>query len=276
MKNQMGLYICLAASLFLLLVDISYAKTVSNVSGEGSCVIEGMSAEQARLTAVQRARAMAIEEAVGVQVSSSSIVKDFALAADFIKTYSKGFIVREEVKWQPIEQYWKDTSSAPIPEYRVKILADVYIPEKMIAPLGVHSKLNSTFFKDGDKAKLNITVERKAKIAIFNITANDEIVMIFPNKLEKNNIIRENDPIVFPSTDSKIDFVVRNIKGHKRDVEAVFIVAMDAGHNGDFMKIFTSLTPMSFNIFFQKLSEIADYCEDIMLTYEVVNNKHDQ
>lgn len=272
----MGLYICLAASLFLLLVDISYAKTVSNVSGEGSCVIEGMSAEQARLTAVQRARAMAIEEAVGVQVSSSSIVKDFALAADFIKTYSKGFIVREEVKWQPIEQYWKDTSSAPIPEYRVKILADVYIPEKMIAPLGVHSKLNSTFFKDGDKAKLNITVERKAKIAIFNITANDEIVMIFPNKLEKNNIIRENDPIVFPSTDSKIDFVVRNIKGHKRDVEAVFIVAMDAGHNGDFMKIFTSLTPMSFNIFFQKLSEIADYCEDIMLTYEVVNNKHDQ
>lgn len=276
MKYQLGFYACLAISFSLVLTDISYAKKVSNVSGEGSCVIEGMSAEQARLTAVQRARAMAIEQAVGVQVSSSTLVKDFALTADFIKTYSKGFITNEKIEWLPLGQYQKDISSAPIPEYRVKLVADVYVPGKKTKPLGLQAKLNSNVYKEGEKASLNIKTERKANIAIFNITANDEVVMLFPNKLERNNIMAENVSLVFPSSNSKIDFIMQNVKGHKRDTEAVMVVAMDTAHERSFMDTFSPLSAMTFSNFFKIFAEVADYCEDIILTYEVVNNKQDQ
>ncbi len=44
----------------------------------------GMSAEQSILTALQRARAAPIEEAVGVSVTSGALVTNFTLAADFI------------------------------------------------------------------------------------------------------------------------------------------------------------------------------------------------
>lgn len=247
-------------------------QTVKNISGEGACIIEGMTAEQARLVALQRARAMVIEQAAGVQVSSSTLVKDFALTADFIKTYSKGFITKESVEWLPLGQYQKDVSSAPIPEYRVKLFADVYVPEKKTKPLGLQGKLNSSVYKEGEKASLNIKTERKAKIAIFNITANDEVVMLFPNKLEKSNIITENTSLVFPSSSSKIDFVMQNIKGHNRDAEAVMLVAMDAAHERNFMDIFSPLSAMNFSAFFRKFAEVADYCEDMILTYEIVAN----
>lgn len=223
----------------------SSMQTVKNISGEGSCIIEGMTAEQARLVALQRARAMVIEQAAGVQVSSSTLVKDFALTADFIKTYSNGFITKESVEWLPLGQYPKDVSSAPIPEYRVKLFADVYIPGKKIRPLGLQAKLNSSVYKEGEKASLKIKTERKAKIAIFNITANDEIVMLFPNKLEKSNIMAENTSFVFPSASSKIDFVMQNIKEHNRDAEAVMLGAMDATHERNFMDIFSPLSAMS-------------------------------
>jgi hypothetical protein len=278
--KKFSYFFLLIATLQLVSINFAVAQdrfpdsihTVKNIAGEGACIIEGMTAEQARLVALQRARAMVIEQAAGVLVSSSTLVKDFVLTADFIKTYSKGFITKEKIEWLPLGQYQKDVSSAPIPEYRVKLFADVYVPEKKIKPLGLQAKLNSSVYKEGEKASLNIKIERKAKIAIFNITANDEVVMLFPNKLEKSNIMAEKASFVFPSSSSKIDFVMQNIKGHNRDVEAVMLVAMDAAHERNFMDIFSPLSAMKFSAFFRKFAEVADYCEDMILTYEIVAN----
>ena len=104
-------YYCLLLIIALSLVSINFVDaqdrlpdsthTVKNIAGEGACIIEGMTAEQARLVALQRARAMVIEQSAGVLVSSSTLVKDFALSADFIKTYSKGFITKEQIEWLP-------------------------------------------------------------------------------------------------------------------------------------------------------------------------------
>jgi hypothetical protein len=109
---------------FLFLTQSVCAETVKNVSAEGSCAIVSMSAEQCQLIALQRARAAAIEQAAGMSVASSTLVTNMALTADFIKTYSKGFIIGEKVQWLPLGQYQKDAKTPPIPEYRVKITAD--------------------------------------------------------------------------------------------------------------------------------------------------------
>ena len=105
---------------------------VRNIQAEGSCAVVGMTSEQCQLLALQRARAAAIEQAAGVAISSSSLVTNSALAGDFIKTYSRGYIVKEKAEWLALTQYQRDSSMAPIPEYRVRILADVYRPAKRI------------------------------------------------------------------------------------------------------------------------------------------------
>ena len=188
---------------------------------------------------------------------------------DFMRTYSKGYIINEKVEWPEIGQYRRNPASPPIPEYRVKITADVYRPERKIKPLGLTAKINANVFRNREKGHITIKAERKAKVAIFNITAEDKVVMLFPNLYEKDNVIAGNKNFVFPEKDSPVSLVFKTLEGHKRDAEAVFVIAMDESHERKFMNMFKPLKPMGFTEFFGKYSEIADYCEDDLLTYEV-------
>lgn len=44
----------------------------------------------------------------------------------------------------------------------------------------------------------SIHVGKKSKIAIFNITADDHVTMLFPCEYAKDHIVSENAPFVFP------------------------------------------------------------------------------
>ena len=246
------------------------SRIVSGVEAEGSCAVLGMSEEQSKLIALQRARAAAIEQAAGVKIQANTLVTNGRLSVDFIRTYSKGFIVREKVWWLHTGQYQKDSSAAPVPEYRVKIIADIYMPQKKIESIGLDAKINSSYFRSGEKAQIEVNVEREAKIAIFNITADDKVVMLFPNEHSGDNVISDGMPFMFPSGYSNIELVVQTLPNHKRDAEALFVAVMDMGHERDFGKIFKPLETMEFSTFFSKYSEVSEYCEDVMLTYEVV------
>lgn len=265
----------MARHIFLLIIlltaSASSAETVKNISAEGSCAIVGMSAEQCQFIALQRARAAAIEQASGVSVASSTLVTNMALTADFIKTYANGFIVNEKVQWLPLSQYQKNPSTPPIPEYRVKIIADVRVPEQKIKPIGLKAKTNSIVFKNGDKAIVHVSAGREAKIAIFNITADDKVVMVFPNEHDKDNLISKDKKLSFPDKSTKTELIMETLQGHKRDAEAFYISGMDTSYPKNFQDIFMSSEPMSFASFFKKYSEIADYAEDVILTYEVVS-----
>ena len=266
-------FVLLSLILFIAHIGTAGAESriVKNVNAEGSCAVVGMSAEQSQLMALQRARMAAIEQAVGIRVTSSTIVTNARLAMEFIRTYSKGFIVNEKVKWLPLRQYQKDNSTPPIPEYRVKITADVYKPERKIKPIGLTARINESLFRKGENARIDIKSERNTRIAIFNITADDKVVMIFPNQYEKNNIILGRRTLTFPAKNSQIELVMQTLPGHKRDTEALFVVAMDDSYDRKFSIIFKPFDPMGVSEFFRKYSEIADYCEDKLLTYEVVD-----
>ena len=245
-------------------------RVVQAVVAEGSCAVVGMSAEQCQLTALQRARAAAIEKAAGVSVSSASVVTNFRLAADFIKAYAKGHIVKETVTWLPLGQYQKDPSTPPIPEYRVKIIADVHKPEKKIKSMGLEAKLNAVTFRHGEKVRLTIKTGRAGRLLIFNITADDKVVTLLPNQYLKNAIVEPGKPYIFPSDKSEIELEVQTLPGHKRDAEAYLVVVADDEAGKSVETVFSSSEPMEFSEFFKKYSEISDYCEDVILAYEVV------
>lgn len=264
----------LSASLLLYLASPALTgpnerNVVRGVIAEGACAVVGMSAEQCQLIALQRARASAIEQAGGVSVSSSTLVTNFKLSVDFVKTYSKGYIVKESIEWLPLGQYQKDASTPPIPEYSVKITADVYMPERKIKPLGLFADSNGKVYRSGEKASITVKTERKAKIAIFNITAEDNVVMLFPNEHDRANIVTKGGELKYPSKECVTELEMATLPGHKRDAEAFFVVAMDAEHERDFMDIFKPLSPMGLSEFFSKYSEIADYSEDRIIAYEV-------
>jgi hypothetical protein len=248
-------------------------RIVKDVSAEGSCAIVGMTAEQCQLLALQRARAAAIEQAAGVSVTSSTLVTNSVLAADFIKTYSKGFIINEKATWLPLGQYQRDQTTPPIPEYRIRISADVFIPQKKIQPLGLKADLNKISFRNGEKATLEIKTNRKARLAVFNLTADDKVMMLFPNEWEKDNLVPGGETVSFPGPDSKTEMVMQTLPGHRRDAEAFMVVALDLNNEKDFLDLFPLGRPVAFSEFFKRYSQVADHAEDVILTYEVVGEK---
>jgi len=252
---------------------VAQAEMIRNISAEGSCAIVGMSAEQSQLIALQRARAAAIEQAAGVSVVSGTLVTNLTLRADIIRTYSKGLIVNEKVEWPRLGQYQKDPSTPPIPEYRVKILADVYVPQSKIKPIGMQANATGAVFKNGERAAIEVKANREARVGIFNITADDRVVLLFPNEFDRNNLLSKDKTLIFPERNSRVELVMHTLPGHKRDAEAFYIIALDISLKKDFADFFTPGRSMNFTAFFKKYSEIADYCEDVVLAYEVVDGK---
>ena len=96
--------------------------------------------------------------------------------------------------------------------------------------------------------------------------------MVFPNEHDKDNLIAKGKNLAFPDKNTKTELVMETLPGHKRDAEAFFISAMDSENSRDFLDTFQSNEPMSFSAFFKKYAELADYCEDVIIAYEVVNN----
>jgi hypothetical protein len=244
-------------------------ETMRGIQAEGACAIVGMSAEQSSLTALQRARAAAIEQAAGVAVTSGTLVTNFTVAADFIKTYARGFIVGEQVTWLPLGQYQKDLSTPPIPEYRVRIVADVYVPPKKAPSLGLRARLNSAFFRNGEQAGITVAVNRDAGIALFNIMADDRVALIFPNIHETNNVISAGKDFLFPARDAKVVLEMQTLPGHQKDAEAFLVLAWERSREIRIRDLFPGTEPLGFNEFFRKLAEVADHVEKAILPYEV-------
>lgn len=253
--------------------DQAAGRIVRGVTAEGACAVFGMSAEQSQLLALQKARASAIEQAAGVRVASATLVRDGAVAVDLIRTYSRGYVVREKVKWLPLAQYQDSPDRPPIPEYRVRITADIAIPERLGRPVGLDAKLDNKVFRAGETARIEIASEREAQVAIFNITADDRVVMLFPHRLEKGNVVGPGKPITFPPEGSRIRLVMQTLPGHARDAEAFFVVAVDREEEVDFRATFGGSAPLPLSVFFDRYTDIASRADEVILPYSVEGNR---
>ena len=81
--KTLRLFLALFLSVTALTYDAEKAsggQVAKGVVGEGACAISGMSADQCQLIAIQKARSSVIEQAAGVKVVSSTLVRNNAVA----------------------------------------------------------------------------------------------------------------------------------------------------------------------------------------------------
>jgi hypothetical protein len=227
------------------------------------------------LIALQRARADAdaVEQVAGTKVLGSTLVKDSMLVADFIKTFSRGFIVDEKVKWLPLGTFRENDKSAPIPVYRVEIIATVMIPERKSDPgFFLEASINRPFYLDGEEAVVRAKVSKKSHIAIFNIRADDRVAMLYPvSSRVKTRAFQSNETLLFPSPDSGLVLEMGTLKAHKQDSEAFMVVAVNAEKNPSF-RFADYFSPDRLYLvpeFFEIYSRLAKDVAEQILPYEV-------
>lgn len=260
-------------ALSLILPAFLYAGTVKGVTGKGEAAVVGITAEQGQLIALQRARADAVEQVAGTRVLGSTLVKNSVLVGDFIKTFSRGFIVNEKVTWLPLGTFSENDKSAPIPVYRVKIEADVMIPERKADPgFFLEASINRPFYLDGEEAVVSAKVSKKSHLAIFNIRADDRVAMLYPvSSIVKTCALQSGETFLFPSQGSGLVLEMGTLKGHKQDSEAFMVVALDAEKNASFQfaDYFSADRLYSVPEFFEIYSRFAKDVVEKILPYEV-------
>jgi len=124
-------------------------------------------------------------------------------------------------------------------------------------------------FRKGEKARIEVETERGARIAIFNLTADDKVVMLFPHPYEKENVVSAGKPLQFPPPGSRLEVVMQTLPGHEKDAEAFFIVAVGQDEEIDFSSRFSVRDPLPLSAFFERYAEIAPRANEVILPYAV-------
>lgn len=268
MVKQLGRPFLLILLLLPFPVTVHAESTsMEGVIGKGEAMIVGITAEQAQHLALQRARADAIEQSAGIKILGSTLVKDGLLVGDFLKTFAQGFIVKEQARWDggmiPQEK------GPPLANYRVEITATVLAPQRSHEPgFSLKSELNRPAYVSGDRATLTSRVTRRSCLGIFNIQADDKIVMLFPRRGEPEEI-EAGRLFRFPSKAEFLEMVP--LDGHEMDTEAFMVVAVPVREGMPFSlhDFFVSDKPYSVPEFFEIYSRFADRALEKILPYEV-------
>lgn len=224
------LYLRLLAIVVILTSAVqgwSAERAVVTATGEAS--LANVTPEEAQKTALQKARLSAIEMVCGVKLQAESFVRDFVLQGDFIHAVSYGHIVSEEIKSWKVEVEQKNPQTPPAMTYLVTIKASV-LQEKGNPDFSYQAmvQLNKTIYQSGDEMVIRARATKPSYLTILNFTADDRVILLFPNALRRNNLVEREQEYQIPSSSDRkgiLKLEVSNLPGHKRDTEYIKVIA---------------------------------------------------
>ena len=164
--------ICFFAGIALLLSSNPvFSQDSEWVTVEGIAPIENVTKQEACKMAIANARRKAVEKVVGVDILSETMVINYHVSGDVIRTIPHGKVIGQEIIKEEIELIpAKDKGEAPYLAYKVTMRANVIKEKGQIDVFfRLEAELNRTVFKEGDLIEIKVTPSRDCYLSIFNI-----------------------------------------------------------------------------------------------------------
>lgn len=201
LKAHSKLVSCLVlASVFIsggLSVALGATQQESWVEVEGIVAFgQDTTLESAQRGSLDAARRAAIEQAVGTFVMGSTVVKNFQLADDLVHAVVRGVIVEEKILGRGISG---DTGSDGA-LYKTRLRAKVKgIPVERRGNFTVAMKMSRPVYNDGEETTINIIASQDACLYLFNVTQDEHITVLAPNRIEAETRLQAGKEYLFPS-----------------------------------------------------------------------------
>ncbi len=215
---------------FVRLWVFSYVVIISPVFAEerwveetgGAIMGERDTTSEVEERAIKKAKALAVEGA-GVQVSNTSVVYNRQIA-ELTKMVSNGEIKQSVV----LTTLWKsdDRGRPSACEARVKCLVTLKTREDIALKLEV----SKTALQEGEEAEILITANRDGYVYLFNVSPDDSVTLLLPNRLRKDHQCRAGERLTFPSGDDRrrgVRLRARLPKGEESSVEVVTAIVTE-------------------------------------------------
>ena len=202
---------------------------------EGRNNLSGITQEEARLKALNSARAEAIRIVAGTQLRSETFGLDveisslktndiFSVFQVFNRSFSSGRVVEEEILEEGIVSITDEPGKPPIYIYRVKLRAGVKLEKGKIDPgFKLELSLNKNSFKDGDAMQITLKSSKDCYFNVFNVLADETLAVLYPNSRMKDNFLPAATEIRLPSPGTKLR--VGLLPGMERTTEMIFVIA---------------------------------------------------
>jgi len=221
-----------ASFVFFLLFTLAERVTASDgkvVTSTGVAAIANLTPEEAQNQALRRARHNAIEKVCGVSVQAETFIHNNMLAADFIHSVSYGRIIDEEILSWDADVTRESKRRPPSVAYRVTIKARVKPEKGKPDPYyQVNVKLNKKVYRSGDEMIIRVKATKPSYISVLNFAADGSVVLLYPNRLRKNNYVKALKQYQIPSEADRNDVLklqVSTLSGHRKDTEFIKVIA---------------------------------------------------
>ena len=268
---SVGLAACIACT------NPAFAETRS-VSTVGRAVVAAeLTLDQAKHNALSQARALAVEQAAGVTVSSVALLQDSMIVSDLVQTLAYGFIVRENATaWSG--SWATETKSGelgyPVVEVKLDAVVDVR-PKQFFRNDLLKVQLDKATYRDGETGNLQIEAKEDLAILVVNYTAKSSIVPIFPYTKGQANTVAKGGVLKLPTTAADgWDIVMHNYAGHERDAEAFIVLGFPSNAQTDgiaWEKLFVPGAEIPYATFFEQLLSLPlDWIAQQTVVYTVV------
>jgi len=181
------------------------AQETEWVTVEGFAPIENVTKVEARKLAINNARREAVEQVVGVDLLSETMVINYNVSGDVIRAIPHGKVIgveilKEDIALIPAEK----KGDVPFLAYKVTIRANV---AKEIGRTDsffrLDAKANRKVFKEGDLMEIQITPSKDCYLTIFNVLEDEKVLILFPNRFNQNNFIKANTQFIFPGENDR-------------------------------------------------------------------------
>lgn len=280
--HNIGKIFFLFVIISLLLFTIGYGQSANaeqrNVTAAGKAVISGnITYDQARTQALNQARALAVEQAAGVNVNSVTVLQDSLILTDLVKTFSYGFLINEaSLKWQGQWMAAEQSDQLGYPVVEVTLQGTVKVlPRSFFRNYAINAELDKKTYRSGEPVQLKISAKEDVFVLVVNYTSKSNIIPIFPNHHIPENLVKTGQTLYIPKRNSKeMRIIVSNYADHDTDVEAFIVFGFPKNRQTQqvpWEKIFKAGNEIEYAEFFNTLLELpVQWIAEKTVVYTIV------
>lgn len=227
-----GRSIWLSLVILALAGSPAWAEPGDWVDVEGVAALSGNTTpDQARSMALNQARAKAVQQAAGVSLQDTAyqVRTGEGSLRMFRETeaLARGAVVEEHVLGWDTEVVKTTSSEPPMTRLKVRLRAKVRRLSDIQSALTVRLELNQRVFRAGENLTMNIAVSQPAYLTVFNLAADDQVHVIYPNRFQPVLQVSAPGSLRLPPADAPFKLRPRPLDGHGSDVEAIKVIASE-------------------------------------------------
>jgi hypothetical protein len=183
--------------------------------------------ELAQRASLEAARRAAIEKALGMHVTGSTLVRNAQLVEDLVHVVARGMIVEERILEQGLKA---DGAKGAHATYRTRIKAKVVrlTDGQRASNFSARCRLNRSTYQHGDHAELRVTPSQDSYVYAFDVTEDEHITVLVPNRYLPEARVQAGTEFVFPPPDlvkRGILLTTMVVPGKHRSAESIKVIA---------------------------------------------------